>query len=156
MLLEQLLLVKDRLARAFVDHPGMIQNKGNSVSLCYVKKTAEKVTSGISGGLCSPCVVNMHPKTAEPPAQLGRTTERLRDIPQLSKNKFTSVHMLNYLRVRVAKRGQMGANSKYLYFPSHLSPIPPLTHIFSALDQTLEGKVKGGKNRRFLSSDFWE
>lgn len=147
MLLEQLLLVKDRLARAFVDHPGMIQNKGNSVSLCYVKKTAEKVTSGISGGLCSPRVVNMHPRTAEPPAQLGRTTERLRDIPQLSKNKFTSMHMLNYLRVRVAKRGQMGANSKYLYFPSQPSPRSSLnTHIFSTRSD-LGGESEGWKKQ---------
>lgn len=46
----------------------------------------------------------------EPLTQLGRTTKCLRHIPQLAKNKFTSMHMHNF---NVCEHRQTGANTKH-------------------------------------------
>lgn len=103
----------------------------------------EKVTSATSerDGLLrravpSMCCQHTPTWTTEPLIQLGRTTKCLGHIPQLSKNKFTSMHMHSYLRVCVGKCRQMGANSRYNSYT--LLSIPPFhssslkAHIFGS------------------------
>lgn len=91
--------------------------------------------------------------TTKPLTQLGRITKCPRHIPQPAKNKFTYMHMRNYLHVCVSKCRWRGADPKVYLLHITFNPAFPcsLPYTFLALTQ---GLIQSGKNRRFLSSDF--
>ena len=99
--------------------------------------------------------------TTEPLTQLGRTTKCLRHIPQLSKNKFTSMHMHNYLRVCVLVSADRWEQTQSILASYTLLSIPPfhssslIAHTFS-ISSSLEGESYRVEKTGGFSGDFWE